>query len=50
MIRVKDANGTEALVTQQAFDQVWKAKGFTLVNDDPVEEDQPKAKPKKGSK
>jgi len=44
MIRVKDANGTEALVTQAAYDQVWKHKGFTLVEEEPKPE--PKAKKK----
>lgn len=49
MIRVKDANGTEALVTQAAYDQVWKHKGFTLIEVVPViggPVDEPKAKKK----
>ena len=53
-VRVKDKNGTEALVTQAAFDAVWKDKGFTLVSankllvdaDLAVDESKPKPKGK----
>ena len=47
MIRVKDQNGTEALVTQAAFDLVHSKKGFVLVEE---EESDPKPEPKKSKK
>lgn len=45
MIRVKDKNGTEALVTEAAFEKVWKDKGFTLIEDEPAV---PTTQPPKG--
>lgn len=45
-VRVKDQNGTEALVTLAAFELVHKANGFTLVEDQP-EEVEPKSKSKR---
>ena len=48
-VRVKDKNGTEALITERAYEMVWKDKGFTLVSDsvdvEPVV-DEPKPKGK----
>jgi len=50
-VRVKNPDGVEALVTLEAFDVVWKHKGFTLIEDAPVDAtDEPKPRKRKTTK
>jgi hypothetical protein len=40
---VNPANGRVSTVSERAFNNVWKAKGFTLVGDEPVAETEDKS-------